>query len=137
MKPSPASWLPVAIASVFSKRVTKTGAFCGMLVGFVVSAVLKILGGVRNITYPIYLDPFFIGMASGILALVIGSALTQVTKKEKEEREKLFVVPEEERRPAEVRRTKRMMLFGAGIGVVSMIFLLLLWAIPYFQGLHG
>lgn len=131
------SWLPVAIASVFSKRVTKTGAFCGMLVGFVVSTVLKIAGGVRNINYPIYLDPFFIGMAAGILALVIGSALTQVTEREKAEREKLFQIPEEEFDPVQVRRTKRMMLFGAGIGVVSTVFLLLLWAIPYVQGLHG
>ena len=28
------SWMPVAFASVFSKRLTKTGAFCGMLFGF-------------------------------------------------------------------------------------------------------
>ena len=80
------SWLPVALASVWSKRVTKTGAFWGMLVGFVVSAVMKIGVSIAGAILPIYLDPFFVGLTAGIIAMVIGSALTKVTKKEKKGR---------------------------------------------------
>ena len=71
------SWLPVALASVWSKRVTKTGAFWGMLVGFVVSAVMKIGVSIAGAILPIYLDSFFVGLTAGIIAMVIGSALTK------------------------------------------------------------
>ena len=129
------SWLPVALASVWSKRVTKVGAFWGMLVGFVVSAGMKIYTSVADILLPIYFDPFFVGIAAGIVALVIGSALTKVTPKEKEEREALFVVPEEEKDPKEVKKTK-IMIFGAiPLGAVVTVLLLVLWVIPYLNGL--
>lgn len=129
------SWLPVAIASVWSKRVTKTGAFCGMLVGFIVSAVTKIYTGVMKVTLPIYFDPFFIGLVAGLLALVIGSACTKVTDKEKEERAKLFVMPELEKDPKEVRKTKIIMLSSISLGVFVTAALLALWVLPYLKGL--
>lgn len=129
------SWLPVAIASVWSKRVTKTGAFCGMLVGFVVSAVMKVYTGVNGITLPIYFDPFFVGMASGIIAMVIGSALTKVTDQEKHERDKLFVMPESEKDPKEIKKTKWMIALSIPLGIVVAIVLLTMWVIPYVKGL--
>ena len=128
------SWLPVAIASVWSKRVTKTGAFCGMFTGFVVSAVMKIYTGVMKVTLPIYFDPFFIGLAAGIIALVIGSSCTKVTEKEKEEREKLFIMPESEKDPKEVKRTKIIMLSSISLGAMITVVLLVLWVIPYLHG---
>ena len=129
------AWLPVAIASIWSKRVTKTGAFCGMLVGFVVSAVMKIVIGIFKLSIPIYFDPFFIGMAAGLLALVIGSALTRVTDKEKEEREKLFIMPESEKDIKEIKKTKRMLLAAIPGGLIITVMLLVLWVIPYLNGL--
>ena len=131
------SWLPVALASVWSKRVTKTGAFWGMLVGFVVSAGMKIYTSVAGVLLPIYFDPFFVGIAAGILAMVIGSAFTKVTEKEKQERALLFVVPEEEKNPSEVKKTKIMIAIAIPLGVVVTILLLALWAIPYLNGLNG
>lgn len=129
------SWLPVALASVWSKRVTKTGAFCGMLVGFIVSAVMKIYTAVESIMLPIYFDPFFVGMVAGIVAMIIGSALTKVTDKEKEERAKLFVMPEEEKNPKEIKKTKTILFVTIPLGVVVSILLLVMWAIPYLKGL--
>jgi sodium/pantothenate symporter len=129
------SWLVVALASVWSKRVTKTGAFWGMLVGFIVSATLKIYNAVANVLPPIYFDPFFVGMAAGILAMVIGSALTKVTPKEMEERKKLFIVPEEEKNPKEVRKTKLIILCTIPLGIVVTVALLFLWVIPYLRGI--
>jgi sodium/pantothenate symporter len=131
------SWLPVAIASVWSKRVTKTGAFWGMLMGFVVSAVMKIYTSVNSITLPIYFDPFFVGLAAGIIAMVIGSALTKVTEEEKKERELLMILPEEEKDPVEVKKTKRLIALAIPLGLVVTAVLLILWVIPYLNGLNG
>lgn len=129
------SWLPVAIASVWSKRITKAGAFWGMLTGFIVSSVMKIYTSVAGILLPIFLDPFFIGMAAGILAIVIGSALTKVTNKEKQERSLLFIMPESEKNPVEIKKTKIMIACSIPIGLLVTALLLLLWVIPYLQGL--
>ena len=129
------SWLPVAIASVWSKRVTKTGAFWGMLVGFVVSSAMKIGLSVAGITLPIYFDPFFVGLGAGIIAMIIGSALTKVTDAEKREREALFVVPESEKDPAEIKKTKRMIALSIPMGLVVTAVLIIFWAIPYTRGL--
>lgn len=129
------SWLPVALASVWSKRVTKTGAFCGMLVGFVVSAVMKIYTSVADILLPIYFDPFFVGIVAGILAMIIGSAFTKVTDKEKEERALLFIVPEEDKKPSEIKKTKIMIACTIPLGIIVTVLLLILWVIPYLNGL--
>ena len=124
------SWLPVALASVWSKRVTKTGAFWGMLVGFVVSAVMKIGVSIAGAILPIYLDPFFVGLTAGIIAMVIGSALTKVTKKEREEREALFVIPESEKNPDDIKKTKRLIALSIPMGLIITVVLITFWVIP-------
>lgn len=129
------SWLPVAIASVWSKRVTKTGAFWGMLVGFVVSAAMKIGVSIAGITVPIFFDPFFVGLAASIIAMVIGSAVTKVTPEEEREREALFIIPESEKDPVEVKKTKKLIVFSIPMGLIITVVLILLWVIPYMNGL--
>ncbi len=129
------SWLPVSLASVWSKRVTKFGGFISMLSGCLLSAIMKIYVSVKSITMPIYLDPFFIGIAVSILTLIIGSAFTKVTDKEKEEREKLFIVPEGEDNPKEIKKTKLMLFLTIPLGLIVTILLLFLWVIPYLNGL--
>ncbi len=129
------SWFPVCIASVWSKRVTKTGAFAGMLCGFIGCAAMKIISAVGGISLPIYLDSFVVGLVANILGLVIGSALTQPTDEEKAEREKLFIVPEAETDEKELKKTKRslvaFMIFGALVTVELLVF----WVIPYLRAL--
>ena len=129
------SWLPVSIASVWSRRVTKAGAFWSMLLGFLVSSVLKIYTGMKNITPPIYFDPFFIGLAVSIVALIIGSALTRVSEEERLQRDKLFVMPDSERNPKDIRATKIMIVSTIPLGAVTTVLLLALWVIPYLRGL--
>lgn len=129
------SWLPVAIASIWSKRVTKTGAFAGMLTGFVVSSIYKIFTAAKGITVPIYFDPFFVGIASSIIALIIGSLLTKVTDEEKKQRELLFVMPETEKDPKEIKKTKIMISLSIPMGLLVTLSLLTLWVIPYLNGL--
>ena len=130
------SWLPVAIASIWSKRVTKVGAFWGMLVGFVVGAAMKIGVSVAKVTLPIYFDPFFVGIAAGIIALVLGSACTKVTEKEKQERDALFVIPESEKNPEDINKTKRLVALSIPMGVIITVVLIVFWVIPYTNGLN-
>lgn len=129
------SWLPVSIASVWSKRVTKLGAFLSMLLGFLVSAIMKIYISIKGVTLPIYFDPFFVGIAVSIFALILGSALTKVTDKEKEERAKLFVLPDGEGNPKEIKKTKMMVGLTIPLGIIVSVLLLVLWVIPYCKGL--
>ena len=124
------SWMPVAIASILSKRVTKTGAFCGMLAGFVGCFAVKMYTSLSGATLPVYLDSTVVGIVLNVIAIVIGSAVTQVTADEKQAREKLFVVPESEKNPAEVKKTHKYFIAGIALGGLIAAVLLIVWAIP-------
>ena len=128
------SWFPVCLASVWCKRVTKTGAFAGMLLGFVGCAAMKIIGAL-GVSLPIYLDSFFVGVLANILGLVIGSALTQVTEEERKFREGLFVTPEAELIPKEMKKTKRTVAAFMLLGVIVAFAMIRLWVIPYYNAL--
>lgn len=125
------SWMPVAVASIFSKRVTKAGAFAGMLCGTLGCFILKVYSSITGVTLPVYLDPSLVGIICNVVALVIGSALTQVTDEEREERTKLFIMPESEKNPKEMSKTLRWALLSIFIGIAVFIMLLVLWVIPY------
>lgn len=125
-----ASWMPVALSSILSKRVTKTGAFVGMLVGFVGCFAVKLISSLAGLSLPVYLDSTIVGMVLNVIALLIGSALTQVTEEEKVARRKLFIVPESEKNPEEVRKTQNYLIAAIGLGVAIALILAIVWAIP-------
>ena len=127
------SWFPVCLASVWSKRITKTGAFCGMLFGFIGCATMKIIG--TFVSLPIYLDSFVVGLVANIIGMIVGSMLTKVSDKEKDERAQLFVVPEEEQNTAEIKKTKRTVAGFIVFGVAVAVVMLVMWAIPYLNAL--
>ncbi len=129
------SWLPVCLASIWSKRITKTGAFCGMLFGFLGCGGMKIYSSVAGLSLPVFLDPFFIGLAANILGMLIGTLLTKVTPDEKAQREALFVIPESEKSIKEVKKTKRTVLASVGLGALVTTVLLVFWVIPYTSNL--
>ena len=68
--------------------------------------------------------------------MIIGSAVTKVTEKEKAERALLFIVPEKEKDPAEVKKTKIFIAISIPLGFIVTIAMLTLWAIPYLKGLN-
>ena len=129
------SWFPVCIASVWSKRVTKTGAFVGMFCGFAGCAVMKIIASVGGVSLPIWADSFVVGLVANILGLIIGTKLTSVTKEEELERAKLFVVPQGELVAGEITKTKRTVAGFIVIGALVAVALLVLWVIPYHNAL--
>ena len=115
--------------------MTKTGAFAGMLLGFLGCAVMKMIASIGGVSLPIYLDSFFVGLLTNIFGLIVGSALTQVTDTEKAFREKLFIIPEGERVEAEVIKTKRTVAVFTAFGIVVAIAMVMLWVIPYYKAL--
>ena len=129
------SWFPICIASVWSKRVTKTGAFLGMLFGFIGCAAMKIIGAVGGISVPIWADSFIVGLIADILGLVIGTKLTQVTKEEELERAKLFVVPKGELVAVEIKKTKHIVAFYMAFGVLAAVVMMVMWVVPYHKAL--
>jgi len=130
-----ASWMPVALASILSKRLTKTGAFWGMLVGFVTCFSLKLYSNLTGITLPVYLEPSFVGMILNCIAMIIGSVLTKVTVEEKQAREMLFIVPDGEKNPDSVKKTLNVVKCMAIIGLIIAAFLIVFWVYPYMRAL--
>lgn len=130
------AWMPVAFASIFSRRLTKTGAFCGMLFGFLGCFVLKLYSSLSGVTLPVYLDPSIVGIVCNIIAMTVGSAVTQVSEEEKAEREALFVIPEEEKKPDAVKKTLAWAKGSVLVGVIVVVLMLVLWVMPYMKGLR-
>ena len=128
------SWMPVALASVFSARVTKTGAFCGMLTGFVSYFAVRLYVALSGASLPVYLDPAIVGMVCNVTAMAIGSALTRVTDEERARRARLFVLPAAESDPREIRKTLAGGRFAVLLGVFVTAGLLIFWVVPYLRG---
>ena len=125
------AWMPVALASVLSKRITKTGAFVGMLVGFLGCFSLKLYSNLAHVTLPAIFDPVIVGIILNVIGIVIGSAFTQVSKEERDARAALFVVPDEEKNPREMVKTLKYMKLAPVLGIIVAIVLILVWVVPY------
>lgn len=125
------SWLPVSIAAVWIPRVTKTGAFWGMLLGFCGSFAMELLVNVGGVVLPFWMSSFFVGIGLCIAGLVIGTLLTKPTEAELAEHKIMHTMPESEKNPAEIRKSKGYAVLHIGLSVVVTIVLLALWAIPY------
>lgn len=126
-----AAYLPVAIASVWSKRITKKAAFAGMATGFTVCFGLKMFVTISKIQLPIYLDPFLVALLLNIVVLIIVSSLTSVSDGEKKERELLFIVPETEKNIVEYKKTKKYLLLMMIAGFIVTLIFVGLWIVPY------
>lgn len=130
------SWMPVAVGSVFSKRLTKAGAFCGMLAGFAGTFLLKLASFAFDFSLPVYLDPSLVGIIINIVAMIIVSACTRVTEEEKRERVRMFIMPENEMSAGNAKATLSTAKWGTLTGVSIFAVMLLLWIIPYLQGVN-
>lgn len=125
------SWSVVAFASVWSRRLSKTGACLSMLLGFLGCIIPKIVFALRGITPPVYLDPFFIGVALSVLGAVVGSAVRPVSPSEQARRNALFVSPSPAGDEEECRKDHRMWLVYLCFGVLFGLFFLFMYALPY------
>ena len=90
------SWGPVGLMSVWSKSITESAAYWGMITGFVFNVIPAALEYLGYITWPSYLHPAIIGTVISLITIGILSKRGAVTEQEASYRIKLHMTPEED-----------------------------------------
>lgn len=124
------AWMPVVIGCVFSKKLTKTGAFCGMLAGFAGCFALRLFTALSGVELPVFLEPAVVGIVLNIIFMIVGTKLTHVSEEEKIAWDKMFEMPETEKEPSEIKKTLKWGKASLFIGPAFAVIMLILWIIP-------
>ena len=124
------SFLPQAISCVWSKKVSKQGFLGGMIAGFIVSFSIKLYSSITGTLMPIYVDPFLWGVLSNVVVMVVLSIIFKSDEQSISNREKLFVIPEEEKDAKDIIITKRYIYTSIGVSILLVGFLIVFWAVP-------
>ncbi len=130
------SWGPVALMSIWSKSITASGAFWGMLSGLVFNVVPKFFEFIGMLDFPSYLNPVIIGTAMSLVVTVVVSKRTTVSHEEVSYLLKLHETPADEI-SAEKTRTS---LFPPALLIangVIMPFLLITYHVRPYQSATG
>lgn len=130
------AWGIVALTSVWNKKMSESGAFYGMLFGFLGCAVTKSWSALTHTTLPVYLDPFFIGLVLSIIGMVIGNRAKKATKEEIQEYEELHVRPKSEKNAVEEKKTFNLTYLYLAFGVVLGLVFVFAYAIPYMNAVR-
>ena len=128
------SWGPVALMSIWSRRITADAAFWGMVNGFLFNVIPSGLQNFGFISLPSYFDPTLIGVSASVVSIIAVSRMGKVTRSEALYRMRLHRAPKEEYDFAKTKTTMvaaiALMIFGAVMPFV-MIFN---YVIPYQRG---
>ena len=128
------SWGPVALMSIWSKRITADAAFWGMVSGFVFNVVPSALEYVGLASFPHYFNPTIIGTLVSITVILTVSRRTAVTDEEKAFRERLHETPKEDQDPAKAKWTAAaaagLIVYGCAMPFLSVNY----YVIPYQRG---
>ena len=128
------SWGPVALMSVWSKSITASGAFWGMVTGFVFNVVPAGLVSFGLIDLPSYLDPVVIGTVVSLATIIIVSAFSEVSREEAVYRMQLHRTPAEE---VDLKKVKITMLAPAILilyGFTMPFIMAKVYVLPYQTG---
>jgi len=132
------SWGPVAIMSVWSKRITEAAAFWGMLAGLVFNIVPKFFEFIGMIELPSYMNPALIGAVASLIVTIVVSRRTHVSKEEAEYLRALHVTPAEEISHKQSRLTLMAPAALAIVNGIVMPFLLIRYYVfPYQCATNG
>jgi sodium/pantothenate symporter len=102
------SWGPVALMSVWSKRITADAAFWGIISGFLFNAGPKALETLDLISLPIWLDPILLGGLVSLVVILLVSRRGNVSREEQVYRMRLHRTPVSELDPQKSRFTRRI-----------------------------
>lgn len=125
------SWSVAAIGSIWSKRLSRAGAYLSMLCGFVGCVGSKIIYAVTGIVPPVYLDSFFIGIVMSLIGAVLGSAIAKPTPEETACRLELIMPQAPQDDLTEARRDYKMWRVYCAFGIAAGLFFLFMYALPY------
>ena len=125
------SWGPVGFMSIWSKSITASAAFWGIVSGFfgnVIPASLEYMG---LINLPSYFNPALIGASISLITIICISKRGNVTTQETEYRENLHRTPDVD---SDLQKTKTTMWAPAFLviyGCVMPLLLIKYYVIPY------
>ncbi|MCK2182832.1 sodium:solute symporter family protein [Halomonas getboli] len=113
------SWGPVALMSIWSRRITAAGAGWGLTVGFVGNLILSLMVQAEWLELPTYLHPVLLSTLMALVAITVASSLTRVSQAERDYR--AFLHRADEHEPAGWTAGSRgvavfTMLAGVGVG---------------------
>lgn len=129
------AWGVVALVSVWSKKMSESGAFWGMLLGFLGCVIPKTYSSLKNITLPIYLDPFFIGIVMSILGILLGNKIKKASKTAEAEYEKLHIRPAAEKDAEKDKKTYKLTYVYLAFGILLGLFFVFFYAVPYMNAM--
>ena len=125
------SWGPVALMSVWSKRITADAAFWGIISGFAFNAAPKALEYLGWIELPFWLDPILLGGVVSLVVVLLLSRFGSVSREEQVYRLQMHRVPEQEVSRSKSRFTRYATLLLAVYSVTMCIILLTIYVQPY------
>jgi sodium/pantothenate symporter len=130
------SWGPVGIMCIWSRRITESAAFWGMLTGLVFNIVPKFFQFIGVLYLPSYLNPVLIGGIASLIVTIAVSRITTVSVEEAAYLEKLHERPAEE---VGARRTRTTLLAPALLIANGLImpYLLITWYVRPYQQAQG
>ena len=101
------SWGPVALMSVWSRRITADAAFWGIVSGFAFNVGPKAVETLGWLELPIWLDPILLGGLVSLAVVLLVSRLGSVSRAEQLYRLRMHRTPPGERDPDRAQRTSR------------------------------
>ncbi|MBT8062986.1 MAG: sodium:solute symporter family protein [Xanthomonadales bacterium] len=125
------SWGPVALMSVWSRRITADAAYWGIISGFVFNAAPKALETLGWIELPIWLDPILLGGMVSLAVVLWVSKLGTVSRRERVFRMRLHRVPASETGRARAAVTARFPLVMVIYGLVFYAIFMVAYIRPY------
>jgi len=122
--------------SIWSKRITESAAFWGMLSGLVFNVVPKFFDYIGMIDLPSYLNPVLIGGVVSLVVTIVVSRRTIVSEEEVSYLTKLHETPKDE---ISVKRARITLVAPALLVANGLImpFVLITWYVRPFQAARG
>ncbi|HEX5787642.1 MAG TPA: sodium:solute symporter family protein [Woeseiaceae bacterium] len=128
------SWGPVGLMSVWSRTITKDGAFWGILSGFACNVIPWYFDFTGVIALPAWGNPVVIGALASIVVTIAVSRYGTVTEPERAYRERLHRVPDEDREPRKIRLTLVAPLVLVVYGIAMTLLMRHYYVRPYQEG---
>lgn len=113
--------------------MSKGGAFWGMLLGFLGCVIPKAYSALAGISFPLWLDPFFVEIALSLAGIILGSKFYPASESEKSRYDILHVRPNSEKSPAKDKITFRLAYVYGVFGIMLGVFFVMFYAIPYMK----
>jgi sodium/pantothenate symporter len=128
------SWGPLAFFSVWSDRITASGAFWGIVAGFLGNAISKLLSVFEIVALPVFLDPFVIGLSLSVVTILLVSKMSRATQGERVYRAMIHRIPSgeiDERKLSQTLRLSRWLMVAGALTIAAMI---AFYVLPYEAG---